>query len=87
MTDFPDANDIVFTDAVRRAQERYGSRGKGASLEAKGRFARPITADVAAYIALRDSAYFGTASADGRSTKHDPANAETAAKRTVDRSI
>src|SRR5215831_7741754 len=66
MTDFPNANDVVFTPAVRRAQERYGSRGKGLSLEAKGRFARPITADVAAYIALRDSAYLGTASADGR---------------------
>ncbi|MBI3515470.1 MAG: pyridoxamine 5'-phosphate oxidase family protein [Proteobacteria bacterium] len=66
MTDFPNANDIVFTPAVRQAQERYGSRGKGASLEARGRFARPITEDVAAFIALRDSCYFGTASADGR---------------------
>jgi predicted pyridoxine 5'-phosphate oxidase superfamily flavin-nucleotide-binding protein len=66
MTDFPEANDVVFSPAVRRAQERYGSRGKGAALEARGRFARPITDDVAAYIALRDSCYLGTASADGR---------------------
>jgi predicted pyridoxine 5'-phosphate oxidase superfamily flavin-nucleotide-binding protein len=66
MIDFPHANDIVFTPAVRQAQERYGSRGKGAHLEAKNRFARPIDADVAAFIALRDSCYFGTASADGR---------------------
>ncbi len=66
MTDFPHANDIVFTPAVRAAQERYGSRGKGAHLEARNRFARPIGDDVAQFIALRDSCYFGTASADGR---------------------
>ena len=66
MSEFPNANDIVFTPAIRRAQERYGSRGKGAQLEARGRFARPITEDVAKFIALRDSCYFGTASADGR---------------------
>jgi predicted pyridoxine 5'-phosphate oxidase superfamily flavin-nucleotide-binding protein len=66
MTEFPNANEIVFTPAIRRAQERYGSRGKGAQLEARGRFARPITEDVAQFIALRDSCYFGTASADGR---------------------
>ncbi len=66
MTDFPHANDIVFTPAIRAAQERLGSRGKGAFLEQKGRFARPITDDVAQYIALRRSCYFGTASADGR---------------------
>ena len=66
MTDFPHANDIVFTPAVRAAQERLGSRGKGAFLEQRGRFARPITDDVAAFIALRDSCYLGTASADRR---------------------
>ena len=66
MSDFPKANDVVFTPAIRRAQERYGSRGKGAQLEARGRFARPIPEAVAQFIALRDSCYFGTASADGR---------------------
>jgi predicted pyridoxine 5'-phosphate oxidase superfamily flavin-nucleotide-binding protein len=66
MTDFPNANAIVFPPAVRRAQERYGSRGKGASLEARGRFARPLTDDVARFIALRDSCYFGTAGAASR---------------------
>ncbi len=66
MSDFPNANDIVFTPAVRAAQERLGSRGKGVFLEQKQRFARPITEDVAQFIALRHSCYFGSASADGR---------------------
>lgn len=60
------ANDIVFPAAVRQAQERLGSRGKGAMLETKGRFVRPFTPDVVQFIALRDSCFFGTASADGR---------------------
>jgi hypothetical protein len=66
MTDMPHANDIVFPPAVRQAQERLGSRGKGAALEARGRFSRPITDDVQRFIALRDSCYLGTASAAGR---------------------
>src|SRR5277367_4538523 len=66
MTDMPQANDIVFPPAVRRAQERLGSRGKGAHLEARGRFARPLSDDVREFIAQRDSCYLGTASAAGR---------------------
>jgi len=66
MLDMPDANDIVFPPAVRQAQERLGSRGKGAHLEAHGRFSRPLTDDVRQFIALRDSCYLGTASAAGR---------------------
>jgi uncharacterized protein len=66
MPDMPDANDIVFPPAVRQAQERLGSRRKGAHLEAHGRFARPLTDDVRHFIALRDSCYLGTASAAGR---------------------
>ncbi len=60
------ANAIVFPPAVRQAQERLGSRGKGQMLETKGRFVRPFTDDVAQFIALRDSCFLGTASADGR---------------------
>jgi len=66
MLDQTHANDIVFPPAVRQAQERLGSRGKGEFLETKGRFSRPLTEDVRQYIALRDSAYLGTASAAGR---------------------
>jgi uncharacterized protein len=66
MIDLTHANDIVFPAAVRRAQERLGSRGKGAHLEAHGRFARPLSEDVRQFIALRDSCYLGTASAAGR---------------------
>jgi predicted pyridoxine 5'-phosphate oxidase superfamily flavin-nucleotide-binding protein len=66
MPDTPDANDIVFPSAVRQAQERLGSRGKGAHLEKHGRFSRPLSDDVRQFIALRDSCYLGTASAAGR---------------------
>jgi predicted pyridoxine 5'-phosphate oxidase superfamily flavin-nucleotide-binding protein len=60
------ANAMVFPPAVRQAQERLGSRRKGEMLETKGRFVRPITADVAQFIALRDSVFLGTAGPDGR---------------------
>ncbi|MEJ0071413.1 MAG: pyridoxamine 5'-phosphate oxidase family protein [Pseudomonadota bacterium] len=66
MIDMLHANDIVFPPAVRRVQERLGSRRKGAALEAHGRFSRPISEDVQQFIALRDSCYLGTASAAGR---------------------
>ena len=66
MIDQSHANDVVFPPAVRRAQERLGSRGKGEFLEKKGRFSRPLSEDVRHFIALRDSFYLGTASADGR---------------------
>jgi len=60
------ANEIVFPPAVRQAQERLGSRGKGVHLETKGRFVRPISEDVAQFIALRDSVFLATAGPGGR---------------------
>jgi len=59
-------SDVIFSDAIRAAQTRYGSRGAIAGLEARGRWKTEISDDVAAFIATRDSFYLGTASRQGR---------------------
>lgn len=58
--------DIAFTDSVKATQTRYGTRAQGERLEQSGRWTSEITDDIAAFIAERDSFYFGTASAAGR---------------------
>ena len=60
------ASDIAFTPAVKKVQERLGSRPAYARIEAKGGWQREITPDLAAFLAERDSFYLGSASADGR---------------------
>jgi len=60
------SSDVVFSDAVKREQERRGSRGRFARMEARGGFRREIDADLAAFIARRDSFYFASASATGQ---------------------
>ncbi len=59
-------SDIAFTPAVKAEQERLGSRDFCARLEKRGLFHRDVPENIAAFIASRDSFYFGTASADGR---------------------
>ncbi len=59
-------SDIAFTPAVKAEQERLGSRDYCARLEKRGLFHREVPENIAAFIASRDSFYFGTASADGR---------------------
>jgi predicted pyridoxine 5'-phosphate oxidase superfamily flavin-nucleotide-binding protein len=56
------ASDVVFSAAVKRAQERNGSR---AAVGARD-FGTAITPDLAAFIAVQVSAYLATASADGQ---------------------
>ena len=58
--------DIAFTPAVRETQTRFGSRDFCQRLAERGGRPTTITADLADFIAARDSAYFGTASADGQ---------------------
>ena len=60
------ASDIAFTPAVKKVQERLGSRPAYARIEAKGGWLREITPDLAAFLAERDSFYLGSASADER---------------------
>ena len=57
-------SDIVFTPAARRAQ---GERGSAAAYEKKtaAGFPNTITPELAAFIAEQDTAFLGTASADG----------------------
>ncbi len=59
-------SDIAFTPAVKRVQERKGSRKGYAKMEEKGGWRDTITEDLARFIDRRDSFYLGTASADGQ---------------------
>ena len=59
-------NDIVFTPAIREAQELRGSREMYARMEQRGQFRNEIDQNLSDFVASRDSFYFGTASKDGR---------------------
>ena len=63
MTERP-TSDIAFTDAVKSAQQRLGSRAMFARLEQQGGWRASITDELASFIATRDSLYFATANAD-----------------------
>jgi len=56
------ASDVVFSDSVKRVQERKGSR---AAVEARD-FGTDITPDLKAFIEMQVSIYLATASADGQ---------------------
>ena len=58
--------DVAFTPAVRAVQDRRGSRRAYARLEDNGGWNNTVTADLAAFIAQRDSLFFATASAAGQ---------------------
>ena len=59
-------SDVAFTPAVKAAQERNGSRAGYARMEQKRGWRDTVTDELAAFLAQRDSAYLGTASADGQ---------------------
>jgi hypothetical protein len=59
-------SDVAFTAAVKTVQERMGSRRGYASMEERGGWSDVVTADLAEFIAERDSFYLGTASAGGQ---------------------
>lgn len=59
-------SDIAFTARVKAEQEKRGSRAGYAKMEQRGGWSDVITADLAAYLAARDSFYLATASADGQ---------------------
>jgi predicted pyridoxine 5'-phosphate oxidase superfamily flavin-nucleotide-binding protein len=61
------ASDIAFTDSVKAIQTERGSRAAYARMEkTRGGFATAISAEAAAYVAERDSAYFATANLQGQ---------------------
>jgi hypothetical protein len=57
--------DIAFTASVKAVQERRGSRKSYRRLEENGGWRTMVTPDLTAFLAERDSAYLGTASAAG----------------------
>ncbi len=59
-------SDIAFTPAVKAAQQQRGSRQAYAKMEQRGGWQDKVTADLAGFIAERDSFYLATASADGQ---------------------
>ncbi len=59
-------SDIAFTPAVKRVQERKGSRRGYAKMEEKGGWRTTVTPDLARLIGERDSFYLGTANAEGQ---------------------
>jgi uncharacterized protein len=60
------SSDVAFTSAVKAVQERRGSRDGYRRMEESGGWHTTITPKLAAFIAQRDSAYLGTASAAGQ---------------------
>lgn len=59
-------SDIAFTPSVKAAQEKRGSRAAYARMEQRGGWQDKVSADLAEFIAERDSFYLATASADGQ---------------------
>ncbi len=59
-------SDIAFTTAVKVAQEQRGSREAYTRMEQRGGWQSKVTADLAEFIAQRDSFYLSTASAEGQ---------------------
>ncbi len=61
------ASDVAFTETVKRIQRERGSRRSYERMErSMGGFPTAITADLAGFIAERDSAYLATANAAGQ---------------------
>jgi uncharacterized protein len=59
-------SDVAFTPAVKRAQERGGSRAAYRRMEQNGGWETTVTDELAAFVAERDSFYLATASAEGQ---------------------
>jgi len=60
------SSDIAFSPSVKAIQERRGSRGAYANLEARGGFNVEITPDLVDFLGDVDTAYLATANAAGQ---------------------
>jgi uncharacterized protein len=58
-------SEILFTDAVRAAQERFGSRGQGERLRAHGQANDTLTGAEREFIQARDGFYLASVSESG----------------------
>ena len=59
-------SDIAFTPTVKAVQERLGSRKIYAPMEERGGWSGQVTADLAEFIAERDTLFIATVNADGQ---------------------
>jgi len=59
-------SDVAFSPAVKAEQARRGSRQGYARMERKGGWKSAVSAELAGFIAERDSFYLATAGADGQ---------------------
>ena len=59
-------SDIAFTPSVKAAQERRDSREAYARMERRGGWQSKVTAELAEFIAMRDSFYMATVNAEGQ---------------------
>ncbi|GAC1632421.1 MAG: pyridoxamine 5'-phosphate oxidase family protein [Nevskia sp.] len=62
----PPSSDVAFTAAVKAVQARRGSREDYRWIEQAGGWRTTVTAELAAFIARRDSVYLATANALGQ---------------------
>lgn len=60
------ASDIAFTSAVKREQEKRGSRAAYARMEAGDGWETTVTPELRAFLAERDSLYLATSNAAGQ---------------------
>ena len=60
------SSDIAFTPRVKALQTDHGSRRAYARMEQDGGFRTTVSADLAAFLAEVDTAYFATANAEGQ---------------------
>lgn len=58
-------DEVMFSDAINRVQERLGTRERCAKLAARGRFRAEMSDDLMAFVATRRSFFFGTANGSG----------------------
>lgn len=59
-------SDIAFTPAVKKLQERFGSRKSYAEMERTADWPNRVTGELAAFLAERDSFYLSTVNAQGQ---------------------
>ncbi len=59
-------SDVVFTPAVKKAQEQLGSRKNYARMEQRGGWQSEIDSGLEQFIATMDSFYMGTANSNGQ---------------------
>lgn len=59
-------SDIAFTPAVKKLQERYGSRQSYADMDSASEWPDRVTGELAAFLADRNSFYLSTVNAEGQ---------------------